>query len=320
MIAKFLSLPVALVLAGTAAPQPLEGEKPVTKMYDVSRLLNEMAKTQKAPDADAVIKLLFEAIPQLRPGEIDADGPRVIERENGQLEVSAPADLHAEIKDLLAALERLHDLTIDVKTEVIELDTAAFEKYQKALPKVGRGKAGSPVAFVTGEGFEENRPGAAEQKALEDANKILKAGRVVQTSSGRFANGRESTLAARLTASNFSNAGGNADTAQFVKEGFKLTGLPIASADRRSMRLKLTEQSVAFVRVKRAAVGEVGGQPIVAQATETEDLGATGSTVVADGGAAIFRLAYAPKDKVWVVVVKPKIIVPAEEAEPKNGG
>ncbi|AMV27254.1 hypothetical protein VT84_22825 [Gemmata sp. SH-PL17] len=31
----------------------------------------------------------------------------------------------------------------------------------------------------------------------------------------------------------------------------------------------------------------------------------------------MFRLAYAPKDKVWVAVVKPKIVVPAEEGDPK---
>ncbi len=318
MIAKSLSLPLAFVLfTGTANAKPLEDEKLVTKTYDVSRVLGEMAKGQKAPDTDALLKVLFDAIPQLRPGELDANGPQIIERENGQLEIRASAELHNEVKDLITALERLHDLTIEVKTEVIELDVAAFEKYQKALPKANRGKAGSPVVFVTGERFEENRPNAAEQKALEDANKILKSGRVVQTSSGRFANGRESTFAARLTVSNFSNDGGNAETAQFIKEGFKLIGLPIASADRRTMRLKLTEQSVAFVRTKRAAVGELAGQPIVGQSPETEDLGTTGSTFVTDEGAAVFRFAYAPKDKVWVAVVKPKIVVPVEDGDPK---
>ncbi len=44
-----------------------------------------------------------------------------------------------------------------------------------------------------------------------------------------------------------------------------------------------------------------------------EDVGGTGSTTVDDGGTVLFKLAYAPKDKVWVVVLHPTIFIQAEE-------
>ncbi len=40
------------------------------------------------------------------------------------------------------------------------------------------------------------------------------------------------------------------------------------------------------------------GERVVMRSLETNDLGATGSASVADGGTLVFRLAYAPKDKV----------------------
>ena len=141
---------------------------------------------------------------------------------------------------------------------------------------------------------------------------MLKAGRVVQTSSGRFVNGAEATLTARQSVLTFPNNAG------FVRDGFKLIGLPVVSADRRFVRLKLSEQSKQIVGVRKREIGDIGGKPIVTQSPEVEDLGATGSAVVADGGTMIFKLAYAPKDKVWVVVLKPTIFIQAEEDERKK--
>ena len=75
---------------------------------------------------------------------------------------------------------------------------------------------------------------------------------------------------------------------------------------------------------RSAAVLEVIETPlphgVVAQSPEVEDLGATGSALVADGGTLLFRLGYAPKDKVWVVVLKPTIFIQAEEDLLKKEG
>jgi hypothetical protein len=318
----FLALAFALTAGGVAAqpdPKKLDDKKLVTKVYNIKPLIGERGKASGLADADAVVKLIFESIPQMRELKPGTDGPQIVERDGGKLEVRTTEKRHEEIKDLIAALERLQDLAIDLKADVIELDAAAYEKLLKALLK---GKTKPPVLLATGEEFEEKEPNAAEWKALEETNKILKAGRVVQTSSGRFVNGAEATVSSRKTVAAFTNVipeavrvGGKAENPQFVKEGFSLVALPVVSADRRFVRLKLTEQSTVITGVKKRDFGEIDGKPFVLQSLETEDLGATGSAVVADGGFLLFRLAYAPKDKVWVAAVKPRIFIQAEEDE-----
>ena len=303
-------------LAAQPATKPLDDKVLVTKVYTVKPLLRDHSKAGSVADADALVKVIFEAIPQLRDLKPGADGPQITELDGSKLEVRATAKRHEEIKDLLDALERLQDLAIDVKAEVIELDVATYEKLVKALPK---GKA-SPVLLATGPEFEEKDDPA--WKVLAEINKVLKVGRVVQTSSGRFVNGAEATVSARRTVVTFTNVPGEvaakAEAPLFVKEGFGLVATPVVSADRRFVRFKLTEQSTAITGMRKRDLGEVGGQKSVMQSLDTEDLGATGSAVVADGGTVLFRLAYAPKDKVWVVVLKPRIFIQAEEDEIKR--
>ena len=326
MPAKLAFLALAFALAtGTVAAQPdpkkLDDKKLVTKVYNIKPLLGERGKAGGIADTDAVIKLIFEAIPQLRELKPGTDGPQIIERDGGKLEVRATAQRHSEIKDLLDALERLQDLAIDVKADVIELDAMTYEKLMKALPKLGKGKP--PMLYATGE-ETEGKDAPAIEKALVETNKILKTGRVVQTSSGRFVNGAEATVSARRTVVTFANVpapvrvGGKTDEPLFVKEGFGLVALPVVSGDRRFIRFKLTEQSTVITGVKTRDFGEIAGEKFVVKTLETEDLGGTGSATVADGGTAIFRLAYAPKDKVWVVVLKPRIFIQAEEDAPEE--
>jgi|GEM_PF-7001087 len=328
MVAKFASVALVLGLCVTVAfaqpdpkkPQKPEDKKLVTKVYNLRPLLGERGKASGLADVDAVVKLIFESIPFPKP-EAGADGPQLIERDGGKLEVRATEKMQGEIKDLLDALERLQDIAIDLKTEVIELDPATYEKLVKSLAKA-KGKVG-PVLVATGEELEGNEAAVIE-KALAEASKILKTGRVVQSSEGRFVNGVEATISARRVVVPYTTApgaiavGNKADYPQFIKEGFGLVALPVVSADRRFVRFKLTEQSTVITGIKKRELGEVGGKPIILQSPVIEDLGATGSAVVADGGTAIFRLAYAPKDKVWVVVLKPRIFIQAEEDELKK--
>jgi hypothetical protein len=309
---------VVSVAAAQPAPKPVDDTKLVTKVYNVKPLLGERGKAAGLADADAVVKLVFQAIPQLRDLKPGADGPQIVERDGGKFEVRATAKRHEEVKDLLDALARLQDVAIDVQADVIELSPAEYAKLLKILPKW---QAKLPVVFATGAEDEGLKPDAPERKSLEAASKILKAGRVVQTSSGRFVNGAEATVSARRTVVTFSNVpnpvrvGGKSDEPLFVKEGFSLVALPVVSGDRRFVRFRLTEQSTVISGVKTRDLGEIGGKKIVMKSLETEDLGATGSAVVADGGTAVFKLAYAPKDRVWVAVLKPRIFIQAEEDE-----
>lgn len=328
MPAKFAFLALALAFTvGTAAAQPdpkkkqPDDKKLVTKVYNIKPLLGDRGKASGLADADAVVRLLFDAVPQLRDLKPGTDGPQIVERDNGSLEIRTTERRHEEVKDLLAALERMQDLAIDVEAKVIELDAATYEKLVKALPK---GKTKSPVLLATGEELEEKEPNAAEWKALAEVTKILKTGRAIQTSSARFVNGAEATVSARRTLATFTNVPNPVRLADkpenplFVKEGFSLGMLPVVSTDRRFVRFKLTEQSTVITGVKTRDFGEIAGEKFVIKSLETEDLGATGSATVADGGTLVFRLAYAPKDKVWVVVLQPRIFIQAEEDELKK--
>ncbi|HEY1186192.1 MAG TPA: hypothetical protein VGE74_00985, partial [Gemmata sp.] len=229
----------------------------------------------------------------------------------------ATEKVHGEIKELIDALERLQDLAIDVKATVIELDPTAFEKFVKALPK---GKTKAPVLFAVGrEVIGDPKP--ADFEVPEAADKILKSGREVQTSAGRFANGADSVVSARKVVVPFKNdpnavnVGAKVANPLFVKEGHSLSALSVVSSDRRFVRMKLTESSTAVAGVRKRELFELEGKKVVGQSLETEDLGATGSAVIADGGTAVFKLAYAPKEKVWVVVLKPTLFIQAEADE-----
>jgi hypothetical protein len=311
----------AFLLVGSAAAQTGPKKKPddnklVTKIYNIKPLLGERGKTSGIADTDAIIKLILETIEplDLKPG---TDGPQIIERDGGKLEVRATAKTQDEIKDLIEALERLADLAVDVTADVIEFDQPAYEKLVKSVPKDGKRKAGSPILFATGIDPEEKEPTAEEKKAHEAMTKLLKGGKQIQTSTARFGNGIEATFSARQAVLTYHNGMVNKKPSgppQFLKEGFKLVGLPVVSADRRFIRLKLTEQSVNVTGIKKQDLGEViEGQRLVLSSPETEDLGASGSATIPDGGMLIFRLSYAPKDKVWVVVLHPTIFIQAEE-------
>jgi hypothetical protein len=350
MLRNLLAMAAVFLVGGLVAAQPAP-KKPdpnalVTKVYDLKPILGEKGKANgfadtdakkllrdlymplgkgKAngfADMDAVFKVIFDSLPELRDLNPGADGPQLVERDNGKLEVRAAAKTHEELKDLIEAMTRLVDIAVDVKATVYEFDPATFDKLVKALPKDGRGKPGSPVLYATGEESEDEALAGGLEKALAEVNKILKTGRQVQNSTARFVNGVEATFAARQSVLTFHNHVVNQKPEgppQFVKEGFKLVGLPVVSVDRRFVRMKLTEQSVVVTRMKKVDVGEVvDKQNLVIQSPELEDLGTSGSAVVADGGTAIFRLAYAPKDKVWVVVLHPSIFIQAEEDELKK--
>lgn len=281
-----------------AQPPKKDDAKPVTKVYDTAHLTGATGKASGVANTDAVLKLLIESLPGGMRTEF-------VERDGGKLEVRATAKDHEDIKDLLDALARLQDLAIDIKADVYEFDAAGFEKLLKALPK---GTAKAPVLFAQGDELKENEP------LLGAANDVLKTARLVQTSKARFVNGAEATVSARRTVVRVTSGG----EISFVKDGFALVAVPVVSADRRFVRFKLTEQSTAVVGTRKRELGEIRGQKIVAETPILEDLGGTGSAVVPDGSSLLFKLAYAPKDKVWVVKLDTTIFIQAEQNELKR--
>lgn len=326
MRATRFALPVALALFGSPvlaqpAPKPPDDKKLVTKVYTIKSLTAGREKGGVVADFDALVKLIFETVSIGEP-KPDGTGAQLVERDGGALEVRATEKVHHEVKDLLDALERLHDLAIDVRAEVFEFDAATYKKLVNALPK---GPSKPPVLFaIRRDVIGEPKP--EDLEAIDAAVKFIKGGKSVQSSSARLANGTDSTVSARKVVIPFKNdpgaisVGTKTSNPLFVKEGFALNALMMVSADRRSVRMKLTESSTAVTGIQKRELFELEGKKAVAQSLDTEDLGTTGSAVVADGGAAIFKLDYAPKDKVWVVVLKPTIFIQAEEDQLKKEG
>jgi hypothetical protein len=282
----------AAAVSAQPEPKPEKGDsKTITKVYDTAHLTGTTGTAGGVPNTDAVLKLLLETFPHTKSEYVERDG--------GKIEVRATAKVHEEINGLLDALARLQDLAIDIKADVYELDATGYEKLLKALPKSA---AKAPVLFAMGDELKENEP------LLGAANDVLKTARLVQTSKARFANGAEATVSARRTVVRV--ASGSA--ASFVKDGFALVVVPVVSADRRFVRFKLVKQSTAVVGTRKRELGEIKGQKIVAVTPLVEDLGGTGSATVPDGSSLLFKIAYAPKDKVWVVKLDATIFIQAE--------
>jgi hypothetical protein len=178
MLRNFLATVAVFALVGSVAAQPAP-KKPdptalVTKVYDLKSILGEKGKANGLADVDAVLKVIFDSLPALSELKPGTEGVQVIERDGGKLEVRAPADVHGELKDLIEAMERLTDVAVDMRAEVYELNIATFDKLVQALPKVGRGKAGSPVLYAAGEEIEEDGIGEATEKALVEVTQILR--------------------------------------------------------------------------------------------------------------------------------------------------
>jgi hypothetical protein len=316
-------LPAVLVAIGftgaaAAQPDPKPAAKPeplVTRTYSLKAVLGLKPASGNKTTPDDVIKMIFETIPvgEIKPG---VEGPQLIERDGGQLEVRATEKVQGEIKDLITALERLADLAIDIKVDLYEFDRATFEKSVLPLFAPPKGRKESRVVVGYGED-DEPAPQAA------DATKALKLGTVVQSSARRYANGAEAVVSSRQTVVPYPRApneliGKALGPVPYVKEGFRLVATPVVSADRRFIRFKLTEQSAALVGMKKRDFGEIGGQPFVLVSPVVEDIGKTGTVEVADGAFALFRLDYAPKDKAWMVVLRPRLYIKAEEEELKK--
>jgi hypothetical protein len=316
-------LALALFATAVCAQPPEKGDaKPVTKVYDARHLLGDRGRATNLTDADALTKRVFEAVPALADPK---SGARLVVLDGTKLELHAPPAAHTDLRDLLAALDRLQDVATNLETTVYELDAPDFEKLLKGLPKGGRGKPGSPVLVATGREFDLSGDHKTVNDQFKEVNAVLKTARTVHTAKVRLTNGTESEFAARHTLVPFrpvetvgAKAKPDTDVPQLVKDGFRLRGTALVSSDRRYIRFAVTEQSTAFTGIDKIEFGEFGGREIVLNAANTEDLGGTGSAVVADGGFLLFKLAYAPKGKVLVAALGAKIYIRTEEDELKR--
>jgi hypothetical protein len=171
--------------------------------------------------------------------------------------------------------------------------------------KPAKGKV-NPAAAIGFGAEADTGVGGEKPQPLGTADKIANAGKLVQTSTVRLANGMESMVSVRQLVFTYRNqAGGNLLVG---KEGYQLGGMFMISGDRRTVRVRLTEQSAEVVGTKKRDMGK-----FLATAPDLAEYGRSATVEVEDDGAILFNLEYAPKDKMWVVMIRPSIYIQAEE-------
>ncbi len=316
MVMKLISIAAFSLLAGAVSAQTAIGTgdaKVTSKNYNLRKALSAKGMQRKATDMDGVVRLILQqtSLKKLTGAENE---PRIIEIDRFNLEIRATAKAHAEITGLLQTLEGVADLAIDIRVELIEIDPAEFEKTVKPLLVQTTGRTDSPL-FNLRTATDVD----AATTSQHAADRILKAGKLLQKSTERYTNGIATTFSKRHLLSTYKLHEAEkqqVSETHVMKEGYQLVGIAECSTDRRVVRLKLTEQAAELVHMKERKIEGLGAAGVLGMqqlGPEIAEYGSTGSLDVDDGGAVMFRLAYTTSSKIWVVILRPIIFIQAEE-------
>jgi hypothetical protein len=228
-------------------------------------------------DVNPLAHLLTNTIP-LRAGER-------VELQNGtRLIVAAAGDRHEQFRDLIDQCGRLLDLAVVMNARLFEVDRTFFDTNVAPLfPS----KDSPPVVRLDRATFEKFR----DLKPLVISDGV------------RLRRGPESLFLSRQFP--FRSPAGNG------VEGVALTVNPALSADRRFIRLTISQKSTQLVGVKKSATGE---------SPDLRSTGTTGVVQVPDEAPILMRVDYRPsaeagKDKVWLMVARPLVWIDGEMRE-----
>lgn len=226
---------------------------------------------------DDLARLLTTTIP-LRPGE-------AVELVNGtRLIVSAAGDRHEQFHDLLDQCGRLLDLSAVMNARLFEIDNAFYEKNVAPLFSANDSP---PVVRLDGPTFQK----FASVKPLAVSDGM------------RLRHGAESVFLARQLPFRAPAGAGLEGVSFAVDPGF--------SADRRFIRLKITQTSTRLVGVKKTDEGDT---------LDLRSASATGVVQIPEMAPVLMRVDYRPageagKGKHWVMVARPMIWIDREARE-----
>jgi hypothetical protein len=302
--AAFLAaLPLLAVPLAPAAAPPAGGQRTVA--YDVADMIHKPGSGKTGYDRiDDVVAALTELFPDAwRPGgkeRLEVVGESV-------LRVSAGPARQAEIADALRALRRMQDVAVDLRADLFEVDRAFYDRVIR--PKL-RDEAGLEALVVSLSPRDEETP--PDNKFLADVQKkVARLG----TTKVRIANNRAAPIVGRRQAVTYTARLRGAPGVVFT--GVRGLAHVTVSADRRFVRLKLTQESARLVGVekKRAFDPETEKEGFIEVpdlATETT----TATVEVPDGGAALVSVrAGAARGRARFLLVQPRIYIEEEERE-----
>jgi hypothetical protein len=299
-------------------------DKLSTVTYDVADLVQKPTPWRMTPilgikadgDAmDALVKVILTAVHPERWGS--GKNASTLQEHNGtKLEIRTDAAHHAEIQALLMALRRLADCAVVLEGELYEVDRDFYKK--EIEPRLGDGASGSSKRFATP--IEDDVAKRLRAKAVRlNTNKVT----IPNGSDSKFLSSRRAfTYVARLK-------GGERKLDEVLGTGFygvSFQARVVVSADRRSVRLNLTQHVTDLIDIKKEnAVDPETGQEGRIEVPQLLDTSIAGTIHVGDGISLLVPVQSRPesvkgKERVQVLLVTPLIYIEEEErAKQKNG-
>jgi hypothetical protein len=295
-----------------STPKKEESDRRLTTTtYEVADLLDKAESwnpsgRDKDPTA-ALARVIMTVNPDLWRAKED---PATLAVVNGtRMEIRTTPGHHEEIAQMLRALRRMADVSVIVHSQFYEVDRDFYKK--EVEPKLAKSWA-VPAA---GEDVWE--------KELSRRGEKVRGGKVMA------ANGKETALLSlreaallrtRPAAREVFDDGGF----EAVLSGVSFQALPVVSADRRFVRLRLVRQVTELVEVRKEKARVPGTDkettvevPVLAEAATTTTL------KLEDGQALLVQVPYQPRavrerGRVLVLLVRPEIYI-LEEATERAG-
>jgi len=291
------------------------------RAYDIADLVEKPAAvrhlsgfaappTQKAPGdieqrAEELVQTLVSAVSDYRSNTAIADRETIQVLNGRRLLIQTTRDKHAQIEELLDALRRLGDLTVFVSAQLYEVDDGTYKKIENARRSSPREQEEKAAA----------EKGAAEKPLVKKENLVL-ANNVeldVSIPAALLSRHQVVDLLPSLEQAIRGETG-----RQAIFEGISFLGQVAVSADRRSVRLRLTEkageiQEICGGKLTKPVRNVEGAESALVKETSQSQV-----LEIADGGSMLVAVQHRPralraKDRWWVLVLTPRIHIPAEE-------
>jgi hypothetical protein len=255
--------------------------------------------------AAELVQTLIAVVPDYRSNPAIADREAIQVLNGERLLIQTSRDTHAQIAELLDALRRLSDLTVFVSAQLYEVDEGTYKKLENArrpAPKEQEEKAAADK-------------GAAEKPLVKKENLVLT--NVVQLDVGIPAALLSRQHVVDLLPSP-EQAGRGESGRQAILDGISFHAQAGVSADRRFVRLRLTEKAGAIQEICGGKLPNPVGNVVGAESALVKETSQSQQLEIPDGGSIVITVQHRPralraKDRWWVLVITPRIHIPAEE-------
>ncbi len=242
-------------------------------------------------------------------------------RNGTRLVVRATEDTHDRIANLLDALRRLADVAVVMNARLYEVDRAFYAKHIAPLLADPKAPAGPRLVSVS-EALVKQL--AKQRLVLEGESVKLRPREQTRFLSLQTPYRYLARFGAPLV-------GGLEEKMERVPvyrtglAGVSFLADPVVSADRRYVRLKVTQEVAQLVEIKRAKVPDPRtGKDVEVESPNVREASLTTTLDIHDGQTILMPVAYRPpgaagKDRLWVLVARPVIYIEEEEEQIRKG-